>query len=165
MPLIALPTSGGSGSVSACVENLTIDGISLTTPAWWCGDLAPLVDGPDLRGEDTLLPGVAGVVANPRRVTVSKRSVQMFITGDYDRLGVAQTNPRIGLQRNCQYLIDNLLIPPGGDGTRLAVLTMADETTRSARVHVLPPLELSAAGHRGRRGVLTLSIPGGYFKP
>lgn len=149
----------------ACVENLTISGISLTTPAWWCGDLAPLADGPDMRGEDVLLPGVAGVVALPRRITVSKRSVHMFITGDYDRFGVAQSNPRIGLQVNCQYLIDNLLLPPGGNGTRLAVLTMANGTTRSANVHVLSPLELSAAGHRGRRGVLTLSIPGGYFLP
>lgn len=149
----------------ACVENLTIGGVSLTTPAWWCGDLAPLVDGPDLRGEDVLLPGVAGVIPLPRRITVSKRSVQMFITGDYDRLGVAQTNPRIGLQVNCQYLIDNLLLPAGGNGTRLAVLTMANGSTRSAYVHVLSPLELGAAGHRGRRGVLNLSIPSGYFVP
>lgn len=148
-----------------CVENLTISGISLATPGWNCGDLSPLVDGPDLRGEDVLLPGVAGVIALPRRITVSKRSIEMIIFGAFDRFGTPQSNRRVGLQNNTQYLIDNLLLPPGGDGTRPAVLTMADASTRSAYVHVISPLQLSASGQDTRRAVLTLSIPGGYFTP
>lgn len=154
----------------SCVENLTISGISLTTPnastpAWMCGDLSPLADGPDVRGEDVILPGVNGVIALRRRIAVSKRSVEMVIFGAFDRFGTPQSDRRIGLQRNTQYLIDNLILPVGGDGTRAAVLTMADGTSRYADVHVLSPLQLAAATGDTRRAVLTISIPGGYFQP
>lgn len=144
---------------------LEISGIPLATPAWKVIDLAPLLDGPDLRGADRLVPGAVGVRPYPRRATVSIRTLQMVIFGDRSLEGTPYANRRDGIDTNVAYLVDNLLAPPGGNGTRLAILHLQNGSMKSAYVHVLSPLRLGHIGPGAVRGALDLSIPSGKFVP
>lgn len=155
-------------------EWLEIDGIPLATPAWEILDLSPLEDAAAQRGQDRLIPGAAGVIPFPRRKTVTVRSLQMVILGTFDQEGVAtcatgdgsgeayREAVRIRRAANKDYLVDNLVTPPGtADGTRAAVLNRVDGSTWSADVHVIGPMQLAPIGWLGYRAVLTLSIPTG----
>lgn len=144
-------------------EYLEINSIPLATPAWEILDLSELLNGPDIRGADRRLPGVAGVIPNKRRVDVSVRSLPMLIYGDYDQEGDEYDNPHAGLVANLAYLRDNLLLPTGtGDGTLPATLHLL-EVTMTADVHVLSPLATGMLTGYEMRATLDISIPGGYF--
>lgn len=143
--------------------NLTIGGVAMNTPAWTVLNLSVLWSPADQRGSDRLIPGAAGVVAYPRRATVTRHSLQMLISGTHDRTGSAAANAFTGLQVNIDYLLANVVNPTGvGDGTRSAVLTMPDGTTRTEPVHVVG-LEVSdvVGNATWARAVLELSIPSG----
>ncbi len=146
-------------------EWLEIDGIPLATPAWEITDLSELLNGPDVRGSDRVLPGVAGVVALRRRVTVSVRTLPMVIYGDRDWNGDSYEDGHDGVETNLAYLVDNLCIPTDtGDGTLPAVLYLIGGGVRTADVHVLSPIHTATElGPAGLRATLDLSIPAGYF--
>lgn len=146
-------------------EYLEIDDIPLATPAWEILDLSELLNGPDLRGSDRRLPGVDGVVALPRRVDVSVRTLPMIIYGDYDMNGVAYNDPHAGVIANTLWLRDNLLLPTGeGDGTREATLYLTGDIELYGYVHVLSPLHTaSTIGPDGLLATLDLSISAGMF--
>lgn len=148
---------------NSAAGNLTIGGIAMMCPAWVVLNLHELWQPADQRGEDRLIPGTAGVVAYPRRDTVTRRSLQMLISGTHDRTGAATSSPLAGLQANIDYLRANVVAPTGtGDGTRSAVLTMPDATTRTEPIHVVG-LEFGDVREDGQwvKAVLSISIPTG----
>lgn len=127
-------------------------------------DLAPLVSGSDVRGSDRLVPGSAGVIANPRRETVTVVNLQLMLFGAKDFAGVAHPDVRTGLLLNAAYLQENVSRPTGvGDGTRTATLTWQGLAAVVKPVHVLGDLSLAGDGPNMMRGILRLSFPEGLF--
>lgn len=157
MPALTYNTAAG---------DLTIGGVALNGPAWKVLNLLELWQPADQRGNDRLVPGTAGVLAQQRRDTVTRRSLQMLIVGDVDRTGAAQADRFEGLQANIDYLRSNVVAPTGtGDGTRSAVLTMPDGTTRTEPVHVVGFEFGNFREDAGWvRAVLTISIPSGRIQ-
>lgn len=157
MPALTYNTAAG---------DLTIGGVAMNGPAWKVLNLLELWQPADQRGSDRLVPGTAGVLAQQRRDTVTRRSLQMLIVGDVDRTGTPQADRFEGLQVNVEYLRSNVVAPTGAtDGTRSAVLTMPDGTTRTEPVHVVGfdfgNFREDAAW---LRAVLTISIPSGRIQ-
>ena len=156
MPKLTYNTAAG---------DLTIGGVAMNGPAWVVLNLNELWLPANVRGSDRIVPGAVGVLAYRRRATVTTRSLQMLISGTHDRTGASVADRFEGLQANVDYLIANVVDPVGsGDGTRSAVLTMPDSTTRTEPVHVLG-LELGQTNPDGSwaKAVLELSIPSGRF--
>ena len=154
MPKLTYNTAAG---------DLTIGGVAMNGPAWKVLNLYELWQPANVRGSDRIIPGSTGVVAYPRRATVTVRSLQMLISGTHDRTGASVADKYEGLQANVDYLLSNVVVPTGAtDGTRSAVLTMPDGTTRTEPVHVLG-LELGDLSLDGAwtKAVLELSIPTG----
>jgi hypothetical protein len=143
---------------------LEIDGISLDTNAWRITDLRPLYGAADVRGQDRLLPGVAGVVPYRRRRTVSMRALELAIFGDYD----TDDEPTVGdfaaqCDANIAYLRANVADPTNvGDGTRTAVLHRADLSFESGQVHVVD-FTFARGGPDWAVFTLGLSIPDGVL--
>lgn len=157
MPALTYNTAAG---------DLTIGGVALNGPAWKVLNLLELWQPADQRGSDRLVPGVAGVLAQQRRDTVTRRSLQLLIIGDVDRTGATQADKFEGLQANVDYLRANVVAPTGtGDGTRSAVLTMPDGTSRTEPVHVVG-FEFGNFREDAAwlRAVLTISIPSGRIQ-
>lgn len=146
-------------------ETLEIDGVSLNVLGFCLApDLTPLLAGSAQRGEDRLVPGSAGVIANPRRITVTVVNLELLIFGDNTEAGVAHPDARTGIYRNLKYLKDNVTDPTGtGDGTRTATLTWQGEAPVTKPVHVLGSLDTADARTTMVRGVLRLSFPEGLF--
>lgn len=156
MPLTQNSAAGG----------LSIGGVNMMCPAWEVLNLLVLWSPAIQRGSDRVLPGAAGVVARPRRDTVTRHSLQLLIVGDVDRTGSTNSDLFEGLQANIDYLRANVVAPTGtGDGTRSAVLTMPDASTRTEAVHVTA---LTLGEFRGDgawvRAVLEVSIPSGRIQ-
>lgn len=118
---------------------LQVDGVNLHCPAWTMPDLLELWFGADVRGDDQLIPGLGGVIANRRRTTVTRHSLPMTICGDVDRNGARYDGDAwAGLEQNIDYLRTNVVDPTNtGDGTRAATLFMPSGDTRTADIHVL----------------------------
>lgn len=151
-----------------CTGTLTIDGVLLNTPAWDITDLTTLWVETTVRGNDRLLPGVAGVIPYRRRLDVMSYSLPMLVSGDVNEDGDDYPDAWVGLETNLQTLYDDVVQPTNvGDGTRPAVLTMPSGLERCADVHVLGLRVSSAVGAGTRqalvRAVLQLSIPAGRF--
>lgn len=128
----------GRLTVDTSYGSLAIDGISLFRPAWTITSLASLYDDPAQRGGDRLLPGVIGVKAYRRRVTVTRRSLPFQVTGYVDAADVIVADPFAQLRLNLAYLRANVTLPTNvGEGTRTAVLTLPDGTTVTKDLHVL----------------------------
>jgi len=157
MPALTYNTAAG---------DLTIGGVAMNGPAWKVLNLLELWQPADQRGSDRLIPGTAGVLAQQRRDTVTRRSLQLLIVGDVDRTGTPVADRFEGLQANVDYLRANVAAPTGAtDGTRSAVLTMPDGTSRTEPVHVVGfdfgNFREDAAW---LRAVLTISIPSGRIQ-
>src|SRR5436305_11139291 len=145
------------------VEYLRLAAIPMSNPGFIINDLSQLLDGPDQRGTDRILPGAVGVVAFPRRITISKRQCPMTIYGDHDTSGNDTADQCAGLEANITWLIQNVLAIPGtSDGCRAGYLHLAGGVVLGPkRVRVLSPLQLGAYGPRNQRGVLSLEFPSG----
>ena len=157
MPALSYNTAAG---------DLTINTVAMNGPAWKVLNLLELWQPADQRGSDRLLPGTAGVLAQQRRETVTRRSLQMLIVGDVDRTGATQADRFEGLQANVDYLRINVASTIAiGDGTVSAVLTMPDGTTRTEPVHVVG-FEFGNFREDAAwlRAVLTISIPSGRIQ-
>lgn len=143
-------------------EWLDIDGVPLATPAWEvaAGGLLPLLQGPDVRGGDRIIPG-GDAIPYLRRSTITKRSVPMVIFGAYDHEGTVHADHAVGLVANITYLRANVSDPTGvGDGTRTATLHLKSGATRTGPVHV-ESLELGGDDENAVLAILTLSLPNG----
>lgn len=143
--------------------SLTIDGVSMHTDAWTIVDLTNLWFGGDVRGQDRLIPGVAGVIPYRRRTTVTTYSLPMVIIGDVDQTGTPYSDIWEGLESNINYLRSNVVDPTNtGDGTRSATLLMPSGSSRTADIHVLR-LALGTVSRGVMRATLDISIPSGCF--
>lgn len=148
---------------------LVIDDISMHGPAWNILDLRDLWMPASIRGSDTIIPGAIGVLAHRRRVTVTRHTLPMALTGECDKDGIPA--PGIGdpvdllkqLQDNIDYLRENVVDPTNvGNGTRAATLTMPDGSERTADIHVEGLTIVSAVQHV-LATTLNISIPAGLF--
>lgn len=151
--MLSVPVSQADGILS-------ITGLPLHTPAYAILDLTPLWMGPDIRGEDLLIPGRTGVLPLPRRATVTTKSLPMIIDGRYDRLGNRWDNEREGLRRNIALLRTYFTDPTySGDGTRWLTLTSPTNiVTLSGPVHVTG-IEVGREYGPIWRASLNLSLP------
>jgi len=149
--------------------DLTIGGVAMNCAGWkLLGDsLARLWMPADQRGDDRLIPGAAGVLAQRRRNTATTVSLEMLISGLADRNGTAASGTYVAqLYTNIVYLRDNVVAPTGtGDGTRSAVLTPPTGAALTEPVHVVG-LKLGDGSTDGRwqKAVLELSIPSGRIQ-
>jgi hypothetical protein len=150
-------------------EYLSVAGVALATPAFKGTDLSDLLRPADQRGSDRVIPH-GGVIAKPRRRTVSKRSLPLVIDGSRDSDGLVIANYRLGVATHVAFLTTNLVDPiPTGTGTRSATLVLASGSyTRDVHVE---GLELGDRDGPILFAVLQLSIPaptpttGGQFLP
>lgn len=127
------------------------------------------------RGQDRLLPTVAGVVAYRRRTTVRDFLLPFAVCGDCNQAGVAYADPWVGLETNLEFLRAQLVADVTTvAGTRNARITMPSGVDRSAAVHVLGiEVDTSMEGVNvlsGQAGVvavgsLSISVPSGRFSP
>lgn len=148
---------------NSAAGGLTIGGVDMTGPAWQVMNLHVLWLPAEQRGSDKIIPGVAGRKAYQRFADATTRTLELKITGTVDRLGATNSDRFEGLQANIDYLITNVVNPPGtGDGTRSLVLTMPDATTRTEPVHVLG-MDFGAINEAGVwvRATMDISIPSG----
>lgn len=145
---------------------LTIDGISMSTPAWKILNLHVLKQPAPQRGSDRLIPGSSGVIPYRRRNTVAVHSLQMLISGTHDRTGTNNDDRVQQLLTNVDYLNYQVVYPPGtGDGTRAAVLTTSGQLVPlTADIHVLG-MEFGEVSldSTWMKAVLEISIPAGEF--
>lgn len=142
---------------------LTIAAVDMMQPAWQVTNLIELWLPATQRGEDKLIPGVAGRRPYRRFQDSTRRTLRLKITGDVDRTNAPQSNRFVGLQTNIDYLVTNVIDPPTtGDGTRTLVLTMPSGSTRTEPVHVLG-MEVAQYNEAARWALATieLSIPAG----
>jgi len=149
-------------STCEATGRLLINGVDLSSgPAFFTPNLFDLQATWDVRGDDRLLPGVVGVKAYRRRITVSTHSLPMLVSGHTRYDGTAITPRALCLTNNIVFLRANVLLPPTANpGTRAASLLTPDGTTLTGPVHVLKfePGEIVAGW---MQATLTISIPGG----
>lgn len=145
-------------------EHLVINSVDLLIEgAWRIKDHTPLKEPADQRGSDRPLPGEEGVLPQRRRRHVTVKRVDIWIFGEKNYGGSAYPDELDGLQQNIDYLIANVVDPPGtGDGTRAATWHLPSGATKTASVHVLG-LTLERFAPNVALGTLTLSLPDGRF--
>jgi hypothetical protein len=132
------------------------------------GGLIPLWTDFDVRGQDRILPSATGVIAYPRRMTVTRHDLRLLVVGDIiGSTSVPETDTDEGLEVNLEYLRANVFAPVvSATGTRAATIGMPSGATRSANIHVLGVKTQSYGfGECGAIwvGTLQISIPAGRF--
>lgn len=148
---------------NSAAGDLTIGGVAMNGPAWKVLNLHVLWQPAAQRGQDRLVPGANGVRKFRRRETVTTHDLQMLVVGSHSRTGSVNADLFEGLQANVDYLITNVVSPTGAtDGTRSAVLTMPDGTTRTEPVHVTG-MDFGDVSGNGAwlKAVLSISVPSG----
>lgn len=157
-----------------CEGTLTIGGILMNRLAFMTqadengnGALSQFLTLAEQRGEDRILPGTLGVIANKRRLTVTKLSIRLVVVGDILHDGTTPATPKAGLFINLKYIYDNVVAPTGtGDGTRSISVTLPGPFTGSGTAHITrmdmvdQKLGDSSAVWEGQLGI---SIPAGRF--
>lgn len=141
------------------------DGISMVNPpAWVVGNIGQLYLRGDVRGADKLMPGADGVRPYRRRPTVTTYAIPLVIAGDFDYTldEDCPADPWVAFQHNLDYLLDNLVAPPGTrQGTRESLLVMPDGSERRADIHVLRIT--GRVESATLTGALQISIPDSQF--
>ena len=147
-----------------CFGTLTVNGLALNAD-WVCAyDLAPLLDDGEVRGSDRLIPHATGAVGYPRRRTVTRVDIPLWISGLVRWDGVPQADHAMALIGNVEYLRTNIgIAKQTGDGTVTASWTRPDGTVRTAAAHVIPPLRVRPQNRDVALAVLTLSLLQGRF--
>lgn len=142
---------------------LTIDGISMHTPAWNVLDCTPLWWNQSIRGQNLVLPGAVGTHAYPVRVHEARHSLEMAITGWVDQSGTPYADEWEGLEANIEYLRANVAEPPAAPtATRAATLVMPSGATRNADIQVTGLITVQHLKARAR-AILDIVIPSGRF--
>lgn len=159
-----------------CEGTLTIGGILMNRLAFMTqadedgnGGLSQFLTLADQRGEDRILPGTLGVIANKRRLTVTKLSIRLVVVGDILHNGTTPATPKIGLFTNLKYIYDNVVVPTGtGDGTRSCSVVLPGPFTGTGSAHItrmdMVTQKISeGSGPAVWEGQLGISIPAGRF--
>jgi len=152
---------------ATCHGTLTIDGISMNRPAWAVLNNWVFWQPAGLRGEDNIIPGTPGVLPNRRRKTVTTHTLELLIIGTCDEDGdaVPRSEWTTQLARNSEWLDEFVFTPPVTlEGTRTAVLTLPDGSTRTGEIHVLDPV-YGVTTPVAITVALDISIPAGQLGP
>lgn len=98
----------------------TVNTVPLDTYAWRviAGGYDQLLNTPQVRGEDVIMPGATGVRAYPRIFTATIVSIPMLIVGSMDDDGAPISDPFEGMLQHQEYLQENLGIAEDGDADR-----------------------------------------------
>lgn len=132
-------------------------------PAWWLLDMSPLWGVPAERGENDLLPGVAGRAINPKRIDETTYVMAFHITGSVNVTGGAPAvNELAQLYANLAHLRANVCAPdPTIAAFRDAKLILPDASEVSAQVQC----RFDVVAQRGADidAVFRITIPGGQF--
>lgn len=154
---------------------LTVGGINLnpSNGAWGVigdergeGGLLQLWTDFDVRGEDRVLPSATGVIAYPRRMTVTRHDLRLIVVGDViGETSAPASDTRVGLRTNLEYLRTNVWAPVvSSTGTRSASLTLPTGGPLTGDIHVLGVVTQSYHYEECGSiwiGTLQISIPGG----
>lgn len=157
-----------------CDGTLTVGGILMNRAAFMVGadengngGLSEFLTLADQRGEDRILPGAGGVIANRRRVTVTRLTVRLVVVGEILHTGSIPADAKIGLMTNLKYIYDNIVVPTGlTDGTRAVTLVLPGPFTGTGAAHITrmdrtsQTLGVDKAHWEGQLGI---SIPVGRF--
>lgn len=137
--------------------------IPLATPAWRVINLSSLFEGPDVRGANEVVPGVAGRSALPVLVDETTKTLEMVVYGARDWNAGAYSDHHIGLETNLAYLTANLARPPAWPAaTRGAILHKANASTVSAAIQVMK-FRVGQSGGLDALATLEIRIPAGAF--
>ncbi len=149
------------------VGDLAIDDVPMFCAAWRVENLYEWWLPATQRGVTRVLPGVDGVKGYRRRRTLTRRPLNMMISGEADIDGVPASNFYECMYANIAYLTENVVNPADNDaGTRTAVLTLPDGSTMSGPVQVLG-MEVSEmrANARYCYAVIDVQLLNGYLTP
>lgn len=117
---------------------LEVNGVKLACPAWQVTNLAVLFDDGDVRGDDHVLPYVAGRVAVRRWRDAEVKTIGLEVVGQYDIDGTVAADPARKLVQHMAYLKANLgFASTSGDGTVVAKFFRGAEATLQTNVHML----------------------------
>ena len=137
-------------------EYLTIGTVIIGTEACWCENLRVL-HSTAYRGEDRIIPNVAGSIGYARKLTSVTHLLELRIFADVDSDGLAHASFAAGLTANIAE------IASVADGTlRTVVWTLGDGTTRSADCQ-LTDLTVGERAGLYQPATLTLNVPAGQF--
>jgi len=114
-------------TVTSPTHYLAINSIPLATYGWELsvGETWPLLDMPQIRGSNRLIPGAAGMKPYLRRADETRYVFPNFwVYGSVDEDNTPYSDPFEGLLTNIEYLRENVALPKStGDGTYAVVWT------------------------------------------
>ena len=146
-------------------EYITLGTVPLATPAWLATNIDIFWNVGSQRGDDRIIPGAAGTRPYQRRLTVTKRTLELVVFGAQDRTGATNADPRLGLWNNIKVL-RTLASPTGtGDGTVAATLTLptsASPSTLTGYVHI-EGFDIGPVHRHTVKATMDLSFPFGML--
>lgn len=151
MSLLTVSPGGLERLVETCMGSVAIDGVDMHRLAWEIFDLTSLFGEPEQRGENRMIPGVAGRIPYAPRADETRLSLPYVVTGHWTPGDdwVDPTNIYQQLQANVAFLLGGVLEPTGsGDGTRDFAWTTPSGAVITAEVQILksrPPIHLGVA--------------------
>lgn len=151
MSLLTTSPGGVERQVETCMGTVAIDGVNMHRLAWELFDLTALFGEPEQRGQNRMIPGVAGRIPYAPRVDETRLSLPYIVTGHWNSFDdwIAPGSVYTQLQANVAFLLGGVLEPTGvGDGTRDFVWTTPSGAVITAEVHILksrPPIHLGTA--------------------
>lgn len=115
-----------------------IDGTHLSIDGCWDhNNIEALLSGPSTRGENRVIPGVAGRRAKPRRADETPYTINLTIYGVNDPDGDPYDDPEVGVGLNITYLRENVTDPIAGDGLRTLTLHWKEDLSFVGSVQVV----------------------------
>lgn len=133
---------------------------TLHRPAFSIMDVSPLLDAlAAIRGENLLIPLVAGTKAMRKRVTETVYTCRMILDGRWSVDGDPVEDHYAGLRDVKDWLLTNVHLPPGGDSTRTLSVVKPSGSTVSGSVHT--SLAYGARSGPIQRALLSVSVPAG----
>ncbi len=153
LPITDLPEYSWYGDVPLAA------GVNAHRFAWMATALDDVRRPAAIRGEDTLIPGPAGVVVNRRRRTVSRRLIPVLFTGDVDSDGDPGGAPDEQVWVNFYEFCAAVVEPPDGDPRR--TLSVVHGSLLWSGPAVVEDFDYRARGPAEIVGVLEVSLPEG----
>lgn len=151
-------------AIENALEYLAIDNLPLSTAAWDTEDIADLLNGPSVRGNDLVNPSRIGQIARRRTLDARTVTIPIVVNGYYDSNGDLNSDPRLGLISNLdelkKYLTPNFT---SLTGTRTLEWVTVDDV-RVAQVHVNPAISVSSIGPHAARVAVSIIIVGGVLR-
>lgn len=139
-------------AASTCHGTLTIGTTSMNTKAWASLNNYVLWKGAPRRGANSLIPGLAGRIPQPRRKDEATRTLEVLIIGDCNATGTPHANRSSGLAANWGTLESSILAWTGTGVT--ATLVRPNGVSRSGIVQIVD----HDLGETGVEGALTLTL-------